>query len=302
MTAADELPLRRCVLAVAVLHGLDLRPERDGALLDGRVFLAGWELRRALRGADPEGAEGVHRLAGWALLRRALSQAAPGELVGWLRPVGLPVGHAEHPGRAWCRERVLGGALDLGLGLALDPALDPDLDPDLDPGLGPAAPVVESPWPARRRRGVVPLSPGVLEAAEVDADPWWPECRDHLEEMGAIAAEGLRRRRGGLLRPVGDCDVVTLLGSAVLRAELARDGMRAVAVPMRTRGWTDPSHIDPAFAVAAAAATANGERGFPRPVLVTAAEVVLAPAGGRPADLALRDPAVVDPWAPQRAR
>ncbi|MFZ5852174.1 MAG: hypothetical protein ACOYY2_12400 [Actinomycetota bacterium] len=275
MTAADELPLRRCVLAVAVLHGLDLRPERDGALLDGRVFLAGWELRRALRGADPEGAEGVHRLAGWALLRRALSQAAPGELVGWLRPVGLPVGHAEHPGREWCRERVLGGALDLGLGLALDP------------GLGP---------------GVVPLSPGVLEAAEVDADPWWPECRDHLEEMGAIAAEGLRRRRGGLLRPVGDCDVVTLLGSAVLRAELARDGMRAVAVPMRTRGWTDPSHIDPAFAGGAAAATANGERGFPRPVLVTAAEVVLAPAGGRPADLALRDPAVVDPWAPQRAR
>lgn len=263
------------MLAVAVLHGLDLRPERDGALLDGRVFLAWREVRDALGGADPESAAGARRVVRWATLRRVLADVPPAALGRLLHPLGLPVGHPEHPGSAWPLERVLGGALDLGLGLS-EPT-----------GVGSPA--------------VMALPPAALAAAGVAADPWWPGCRDQLEEMGAIAAEGLRRRPEGLLRPVGDCDVVTLLGSAVLRAELARGGMRAVAVPMRTRGWTDPSHIDPAFAVAAAAATADGERGFPRPVLVTAAEVVLAPAGGRPADLALRDPAVVDPWAPGRS-
>jgi hypothetical protein len=66
---------------------------------------------------------------------------------------------------------------------------------------------------------------------------------------------------------------------------------------MRRRGWLNLGRIDPAFAAAAAAATPPAERGFDRPVLVTRDEVVMAPAGGRPAEIVLRDPvAPVSPW------
>src|SRR6185295_6969656 len=102
----------------------------------------------------------------------------------------------------------------------------------------------------------------------------------------------------GVLRPIGDCDVVTLLGAQSLRAALcAQDGtgLRAAAVPMRTRGWLDLSRIDPAYTAAAAAATTELERGFPRPLLLTEEEVTLAVDGGRPAEIVLRDPAVQAP-------
>jgi hypothetical protein len=91
---------------------------------------------------------------------------------------------------------------------------------------------------------------------------------------------------------------VTLLGSRTLRAALgAMDGtgLRAVAVPMRNRGWLDLTRIDPAFTSAAAAATEATDRGFERPLLVTVDEVTLAPAGGRPAEIVLRDPATASP-------
>ena len=64
--------------------------------------------------------------------------------------------------------------------------------------------------------------------------------------------------------------------------------MRAAAVPMRRRGWLDLTRIDPAFTAAAAAATAPAERGFSRPVLVTADEVTVATEGGRPAEIDVR--------------
>jgi hypothetical protein len=60
---------------------------------------------------------------------------------------------------------------------------------------------------------------------------------------------------------------------------------------MRTRGWLDLTRIDPAFALAAAAATDPEERGFPRGLLVTREEVVLVAPGGRPQEIVLRDPA-----------
>jgi hypothetical protein len=67
---------------------------------------------------------------------------------------------------------------------------------------------------------------------------------------------------------------------------------------MRRRGWLDLGRIDPAFAAAAAAATEAAERGFDRPLLVTADEVVMAPAGGEPGLIELRDPvAASDPWS-----
>ena len=71
--------------------------------------------------------------------------------------------------------------------------------------------------------------------------------------------------------------------------------MRAAAVPMRRRGWLDLTRIDPAFTAAAAAATAPEERGFSRPVLLTADEVTMAVDGGRPAEIVLRDKAVEPP-------
>ena len=102
-----------------------------------------------------------------------------------------------------------------------------------------------------------------------------------------------------MLRPIGDCDVATLLGSRTLRAALCAadgSGLRAAAVPMLRRGWLDLSRIDPAFTAAAAAATTPQERGFQRPLLLTVDEVTLAPAGGRPAEIVLRDEAVDPPY------
>ena len=64
---------------------------------------------------------------------------------------------------------------------------------------------------------------------------------------------------------------------------------------MRRRGWLELSRIDPAFTAAAAAATAVQDRGFSRPLLLTRDEVTLAPEGGEPAEIVLRDPAVETP-------
>src|SRR5512144_3083051 len=109
--------------------------------------------------------------------------------------------------------------------------------------------------------------------------------------MGALAAARWWREPEGPLRPMGDCDVVTLLGSLRLRVTLTASsgGMRTAAVPMRDRGWLDLRRVDPAFALAAAAATPVDRRGFTRPLLLTADEVAMARAGGHTAADALRD-------------
>lgn len=268
--APGQSMLRRCALAVAVLHDVDLQPADDGVVLAGTPDLTvTWgECAEAVFDA-PDDQEARHRLARWLRLRRALSALTSADLDGRVRPVGLPVAHVLHPGLSWVRERVLGNALDLGLGL-LGVGDDPDL--------------VE----------VVPT--GVLNAVGVDAVPWWPGARSYLERMGAVAAERCLADPEPTLRPIGDCDVVTLLGSAVLRAALCGGNggtMRAVAVPMRRRGWLDLRRIDPAFALAAAAATDPAERGFSRPLLVTADEVTAVAPGDRPAEEVLRDPAAL---------
>jgi hypothetical protein len=189
-----------------------------------------------------------------------------------LRPVGLPIDHELHPGLDWIRRRVLGDALDLGLG-AVD--LDPR-DPD----------------------AVVPLPLTLLDAVGLDAEVEWVVAERYLQRMGALAADRLARDRSGQLRPIGDCDVVTLLGSRALRTAIADQsgGMGTVVAPMRQRGWTKLAMIDPAFAPAAAAATPRAERGFTRPMLVTADELTLAPEGGRPELLALREDPIQEPW------
>jgi hypothetical protein len=224
------------------------------------------ELRRALAGADPDDDLGRSRVRAWLRGRRIAADTHPEHLREAARPVGLPVDHPLHPGLDWVRERVLGDTIDLGFGF-VGVGSDPD--------------------------EVVVIPQGALDAAGVDPAPWWPVARDYLERMGAVAAQRLTANPA--LRPIGDCDVVTLVASRTLRQALcARDGtgMRAAAVPMRRRGWLDLTRIDPAFTVAAASATTPEERGFARPLLLTVDEVALAPDGGRPAEIVLRDPAV----------
>jgi hypothetical protein len=260
MVRWPEAPeLRRCALAVAVLHDLDVLPAIDGIVLPGTplVEVSWMECRRALGGVDPEGDDGRYRLARWLLLRRWLADRPLADLHERARPYGAPVESPLHPGLDWVRRRVHGDALDLGLGFA---GLDPN-DPDR----------------------VVPVPQRLLEASGVNTDDWWPTAVVYLEQMGRMAAERIERRPDAPLRPMGDCDVVTLLGSMTLRMAMVQDvadGMRAVAVPMRSRGWLDLSRVDPAFSAAAARLTAPDERGFSRPLLVTREEVALAPEGG----------------------
>ena len=274
MLAPTLLELRRGCLAVSVLHDVDLEPATLGVTLTGSpdVWVPWTECRRALAGHDPESAAGRTRLADWLLARRWCADAGPQSVELALRPVGLPVEHVLHPGLDWVRERVLGDALDLGLGaVGLDPA-----DPDT----------------------VVLLPTTALDALGLDPDLAWAGAREQLERLGALAADRVHHDSKGQLRPFGDCDAVTLLGSRSLRSALAADagGLGAAVVPMRRRGWTRLAMIDPAFGPAAAAATPAAERGFVRPLLVTADELTLVPTGGR-ADVVLRDPALDDPWA-----
>ena len=255
------------MLGVSVLHDLDIEPNRQGVRLTGRppVFVSWVECRRALAGVHPETDEGRDRLARWLQARRWVADRSRLELVERVRPVGLPHAHTLHPGREWVRRNVLGDALDLGLGLV-------DLDPK-DPDR------------------VVLLPPTALDAAGLDPELLWQHAQDYLEQMGTLTAGRLGGDRRGTIRPLGDCDVVTLLGSRSLRTAIAEraGGMGTVVAPMLRRGWTELALVDPAFAPAAWIATSPHERGFARPALVTRDELVVAAAGGRPGDLPMRD-------------
>lgn len=271
-----RIALKRCALAVSLLLDIDAEPDDRGVVVRGvpEVHVPWRECRLALAGADPESDLGRRLLGRWLLRRRWLADHTYDDLAERARPVGLPAGHALHPGAGWVRRRVLGGALELGLGFL---------------GIQPSQPdrVTLMPQPALDAAGLADV-----------AGAWWLRAEDYLERMGAMAAERFFRDRAAVLRPMGDCDVVTLLGSRTFRTALAGEagGMRPIVAPMRTRGWVDISRIDPAFGPAAAAATDAVDRGFPRPLLVTAEEVAMVRPGGAPA-IALNDPAPRDGWA-----
>jgi hypothetical protein len=251
--------LRRCALAVAVLHDIDVVPAIDGIVLTGAptVEVSWRECRRALGGVDPESDDGRHRLARWLLLRRWLANRPAEDVAERARPYGAPVESQLHPGLDWVRRRVLGDALDLGFAVV---GLDPR-DPDK----------------------VLPVPQRLLDAAGIPLEEQWTTAVVYLERMGEMAAERMTRNGKQPLRPMGDCDVVTLLGARTLRTAMVADlpdGLRTVAVPMRSRGWLDLSRVDPAFSAAAARLTPVEERGFSRPLLVTRDEVVLAADNG----------------------
>jgi hypothetical protein len=271
--------LRQAVLAVSVLDDVDLEPRSSGVRLSGlRPVLVRWATLRRAVGGDPASAAGRYRLRTWLRLRGLvadLGDEAGAVLEQSARAVAAPVGHARHLGASWVQDTLLGGVLELGVGLL--GVLD---DPD----------------------EVVPLPPQIAQLAGVDPAAWWPRLRGHADAMGSLAAHRLARDGADLarrvLRPVGGCDVPTLLASRPLREFLVEGdgcGLRALAVPMRNRGWYDLARIDPAFVGAAWSATDEPERGFCRPLLVTADEVTLAAADGDTVAAVLADPAGREP-------
>jgi hypothetical protein len=270
MTPDRDPDLRQAVLAATVLYDLPVVPDEAGVLVGERPVLLSWvELWAALGGDAPDTPAGRVAVAEFLVALCRLEPLGGPELAARIRPLALPPGHALHPGIDWVRARVLGDALDLGLGIV---------------GTGPDPDRVD------------PLRPGVAEALGLTPGLWWSRALAYLEEMGVIAAERLRREPDAPLRPMGDCDVVTLLASNTFRRALvAGHGMRTAAVPMRRRGWLDLSRTDPAFALAAAAAADEEDRAFPRPVLLTADEVVCVRPGGEAALQVLREPAAPDP-------
>jgi hypothetical protein len=257
MPTVDTPHLRQCVLAVSVLSDLDVLPSDLGVVLPGPpAVTVDWAAIRDAVGADPPSGsiarKRVENLLRLHQLVIELGPAAGERFRAAFRVVALPSGHAEHLGAAWVREPLRGNALDLGFGVH---------------GLlgGPDR--------------TTPVPPSVLAAVEVKARHWWPSSREHAERMGALSAARLTRDGGGgILRPVGGCDVLALLSSRTLRRHLADTdgtGMRSLAVPTRQRGWFDVSQVDPAFIRAAWSLTDIHERGVPVPLLVTVDEVTL---------------------------
>lgn len=279
------LGLRRAVLAFALREP---GPLADLVVTDAGVDLpvgarVGWaELATGCGEADE--ATLTRRVARWLRLRARVhglvEAAGPDVLLAHVRPYALPRGHALCPGPGWQVGEVLGGAIQHGLGLR---HVDDDGRESTD------------------RVGVLPL--GVLRAAGVDTDPLVTVCHGYLEEMAELGAGRLARTTSTALRPVGDCDVVTLLASPTYRRALVRDavgvvGLRSAAVPDRRRGWLDLGRVDPAFALAAAALTETADRAFERPLLVTVDEVVQVREGGDVLREALHDPLGPDPVQP----
>jgi hypothetical protein len=261
----DVVALRRAVLAVAVLDDVDLTPgERGVNLPAGRTeVLVGWADVAAAVGPDaPESP--VARLRVGTLLRAATRLGAGGTDDAWVarhvRALALPPGHVLHPGPEWVRDRVLGGVLDVGLGLV---------------GLGPERPGPPGTGAADGTAAAQPLPPSL---AGRRCARWWLLAAGHAGRMGTLAAARVARSSPGVLRPVGGCDVLTLLATRQLRAALATgdgSGLRAVAAPTRTRAWYDLRRVDPAYVAAVWAATDEPDRGVARPLLVTRDEVAL---------------------------
>ena len=262
MPLPDAAQMRRCVLAVSVLHDLDLQPTVSGVLVcEPRPVLVSWSaVADAMTGSQSrdlttEEAEAAARRRVAMLLRlhAMIGELGPDAALRFhatARLVALPPGHADHPGAGWCREGLRGAALELGFGVhGLLPVAEP----------------------------VVPLPPSVLDRVGIPPGSWWPEVRDHADRMGALAAVRLRRDGpSAVIRPVGGCDVLSLLSSRTMRRHLAavdRSGLCSVAVPTRRRGWFDLRHNDPGFVAAAWSLTEPAERGSRLPLLVTADEV-----------------------------
>lgn len=249
--------LRRSVLATSVVDDLDVDLDDDGVRLPGCSPLEWADLARAAGSAASDGDEDVTRLRVGDVLHAHLElHSGTARVV----PLAVPAGADRHPGFGWSHGTVLGGALHLGLGVVV---------------------------PRGRSERTLPL-PVASARATGRSSTVVEQDLARLEDIGALVVQRLLRDVGtptaGVLRPVGGCDVPTLLASRTLREHLVAgpdrtpgNVLRAVAVPDRTRGWFDLARIDPAYVGAAWAATDPADRGLRRPVVVTREEVALAP-------------------------
>jgi len=266
----DTTQLRRCILAVCVISDVDAVATDDGVEVEGS--LVRWtDVAETVGRADPMSGAARRRVERLLRLHALVARerwAAVDLLTHAARLLALPHGHADHLGPAWAEDRLPGGALDVGLGVLGLAGRDPD--------------------------EVVPLPPSVARAVCLPRSVLWLQVLAHAEEMGRLAISRLERdgtHTYGVLRPVGGCDVLSLLAGPSLRRWLASGdgtGMRALAAPMRTRGWFDLVHVDPAFVGPAWMATQEQLRGVSSPLLVTRDEVGLAVPGAAAAELALR--------------
>ncbi|MGL5828017.1 MAG: hypothetical protein ACRC0L_00425, partial [Angustibacter sp.] len=218
MTSAEQAPtLRRGVLAASLLHDLPLEVTalgvRTGPSWDDRASWCSvpWPtLHEALNGAEPDSASGRLRLRDWLRARHAADQS---DLRQRVVALALPREHALHPGPTWGVEPIMGGVLDLGLGLR-HPITD-------------AAPRTPS-------EIITPLPTGATADIGLNTGPWWAPVLAHRDDMARLAVERLTRDGGSVLRPIGGCDVLTLLTSPILRRHLAQGdgtGMRVVGAP-----------------------------------------------------------------------
>ncbi len=287
-TAGRSLPaLRLAVLAVSVLDDIDVRPTEQGVAVeaDGGEHHLTWLAIAQILGSDPDDPTARARLSRTLRLHRwALrhGRQADREIRAAARLMAIPVDSGLHPGARWTVDRVLGGALECGIGLVLEDDEHADLS--------------------------TPLPPSLADAVGIDPDELYPGLRRHAATMGALAVSRLVRDTRGarptgisatdgqaVLRPVGGLDVPSLLATHEVRRFLASSdgsGLRAIAVPNRRRGWYDLARIDPAFVQAAWAASEEWERGLPRPLLVTEDEVAVGPVAGDVIRLSLEDAAV----------
>ncbi|MGN6302763.1 MAG: hypothetical protein ACTHN8_16895 [Angustibacter sp.] len=296
----DAGALRRGTLAASVLDDIPLTPTADGVTVgrswddrDAWTPVSWHQLAAAVGDAPPESLAGRLRLRDWLRGYTFLSHLAddgrpldPDAPPSRVVALALPVGPALHPGPDWVVESVLGGVLEVGL--ALRPSADElAAHPAADRAVAASA----------GEPLAVPLPPSAARAAGVDTAPWWRQVARQRDDMAVLAGDRLDRDGSGVLRPIGGCDVLTLLSGRWLRDHVATTdgtGMRAIAAPMRSRGWFDLARIDPAFVGAAAAATTPELRGVVRPLLVTTDEVGLAARNASAEQLAreaLRDPA-----------
>ncbi len=296
---------RRALLAVSVLDDVtgaddaggagsaDLVPGDGGMVLEvtraagppRRVHLP-WAAAAAVIGPWSAGSPQARaRLVGWLRTHAAIATAAdPAGLVrDGARAVAVVVGGQLHPGpgTGWVRARVPGGVLEVGVGLVLPGTrIAEPLWPDAAAAAGLDAADLDAVWAACDEHA---LRMGALCARRVSRDLGAPGHPDGVDGAGARLDGSRRTTRGGpdaaralVLRPVGGCDVLTLLATSPVRRVLAdRDpiGMAVVAAPDRTRGWCDTRRVESDFLLAAWSATAPRDRGVPWALLVTADEV-----------------------------
>lgn len=272
---AARARLRQAVLALAVMEDIDLDPRDDGVALAAGGHLTWDDVSAALGDwvALPDHPVTRRRLRLAAHMVGVVAVGGPEALLTIVHAHGEPTaGACLSPGPDWAREHVPGGALTLGLGVS-----------DLGEASGPHP---------------LPVLPSLAGRLRLGLGARWVEVRADLERLGGLVAERLDRDlaegRPMVLRPTGSADVVTLLGSRVLRRYLASGdgtGMRAIAVPVRDRGWFDLARIDPAYVGAAWSATEPLERAFDRPLLVTLDELVAPVRSGDVLAGVLADPA-----------